>query len=97
MVAGAQPAPTGELVLPDPFEIVSIRSVAAPGGTVGNDWYRYEISQGDNTIVGYRAGGIDKVTDAVKLIVVRLNERRLQSRGRVHVVLGKAAGPTRRG
>ncbi|HUF72477.1 MAG TPA: hypothetical protein VMR74_06225 [Gammaproteobacteria bacterium] len=96
MVAGNQPAPESDLVLPNPFEIVSIRSVAAPGGAVGNDWYRYEICQGDNTIVGYRAGGLDKVTDAVELIVIRLNERRLQKRGRVHVVLGKAAGPAGR-
>lgn len=87
MVGGEQPAPQSDLVLPDPFEIVSIRSVAAPGGAAGNDWYRYEISQGENTIVGYRAGGIDKVTVAVESIVDGLNERRRHKRGRVHVVL----------
>lgn len=80
-----------EPLLPDPYEIVSIRSVAPPGGTVGAEWCRYEISQGDNTIVGYRAGGTKSVRDAVEAIVLRLNERRKQRRGRVHVVLGQKA------
>jgi hypothetical protein len=77
--------------LPDPFEIVSIRAVAAPPGTAGADWYRYEICQGDNRIVGYRAGEAGTVRAAVELIVVGLNLRRTHRRGRVHVVLGSRA------
>lgn len=73
--------------LSDPFRIVSINSAAAPSGEAGTGWYRYEIKQGPNRIVGYRAGGIDLVTDAVELMVTRLNERRYHRRGRVHVVL----------
>ena len=80
--------------LPDPFEIVSIRAVAAPPGTAGANWHRYEICQGDNRIVGYRAGANATVREAVELIVVGLNLRRTQRRGRVHVVLGsKASSP----
>ena len=74
--------------LPDPFKIVSIHAVAAPPGTAGANWHRYEISQGDNRIVGYRAGAGATVREAVELIVVGLNLRRTRRRGRVHVVLG---------
>jgi hypothetical protein len=73
--------------LPDPFEIVSIRAVSAPDGTAGADWYRYEISQGDNRIVGYRKGASGVVREAVELIVVGLNMRRTRRSGRVHLVL----------
>jgi hypothetical protein len=77
--------------LPDPFEIVSIHAVAAPPGTAGANWHRYEISQGNNRIVGYRAGARATVREAVELIVVGLNLRRTRRRGRVHVVLGSKA------
>jgi len=79
--------------LPDPFEIVSIRAVAPPPGTAGADWYRYEISQGANRIVGFRAGAAGIVREAVELIVVRLNMRRTHRRGRVHVVLDSKSRP----
>lgn len=85
----------GELKLPDPYEIVSIRSVAAPSGMTGGDWHRYEISQGHNTIVGYRAGAADVVQEAVESIVQHLNMRRMISRGRVHVVLHSKASQGR--
>lgn len=87
MVAGDQDTPEGGPRLPDPYEIVSIRSVTAPKGAAGTDWHRYEICQGTNQIVGYRAGGIESVTLAVERIVRDLNERRRHRRGRVHVVL----------
>jgi hypothetical protein len=67
-------------------------SGAVWNGAAGAAWHRYEISQGDNTIVGYRAGGIDKVRIDVEGIVVRLNERRLHRRGRVHVILQPRSG-----
>ena len=72
---------------PDPFKIVSIRSVSAPVGAAGADWYRYEIGQGDNRIVGYRKGTASIVREAVELIVVRLNMRRMLKSGRVHLIL----------
>ena len=73
--------------LPDPFEIVSIRAVSAPPGTAGANWHRYEINQGDNRIVGYRAGATGMVREAVQLIVAGLNMRRIHKRGRVHMIL----------
>ena len=83
--------------LPDPYELVSIRAVPAPGGAAGSTWHRYEITQGRNRIVGYRDGGIDNVTLAVQAIVLGLNDRRRQRRGRVDVVLqpsSRAAKPS---
>jgi hypothetical protein len=53
----------------------------------GADWHRYEIRQGANTIVGYRTGAIENVLSAVESIVLRMNERRRDRRGRVQVVL----------
>jgi predicted Zn-dependent protease len=91
MVEDAPAESVDELVLPDPFEIISIRSVAAPNGMPAADWHRYEISQGHNRIVGYRAGAADTVREAVELIVLRLNMRRRHRRGRVHVVLQSKA------
>lgn len=91
MVSNADLPKSDELKLPDPFKIVSIRAVAAPPGAAGADWFRYEVSQGDNRIVGYRAGAADTVREAVELIVVGLNLRRTRRRGRVHVVLNSKA------
>jgi hypothetical protein len=91
MVSSANLASSGESELPDPFEIASTRAVAAPPGTAGADWHRYEKSQGDNRIVGYRTGDADMVREVVELIVVRLNMRRTYSRGRAHVVLHSKA------
>ena len=91
MVSDADIPTLDEPKLPDPFEIVSIRAVAAPAGTAGENWHRYEISQGDNRIVGYRTGAGATVRAAVELIVVGLNLRRTRRRGRVHVVLGSKA------
>jgi hypothetical protein len=91
MTEDAQTPAAGEMALPDPYEIVSICSVSAPSGMPGADWHRYEISQGRNTIVGYRAGAADIVREAVELIVLGLNMRRTNRRGRVHVVLQSRA------
>ena len=97
MVTDAETSMTGEPQLPDPYEIVSIRSVVAPSGMTGMDWHRYEISQGSNRIVGYRSGAAEIVQEAVELIVLNLNTRRTASRGRVHVVLQSKSSRDRRG
>ena len=51
----------------------------------GADWHRYVIAQGNNTIFGYRQGNLKSVTTSVEEIVMRLNERRMGRRGRVHL------------
>ncbi len=69
-----------------PYEIVSVRRAEPPPGAVGSTWYRYVITQGANTIDGWRQGNLRAVTEAVEEIVTQLNERRLHKRGRVHLV-----------
>jgi len=69
-----------------PYEIVSVQRAEPPPGVEGSDWYRYVITQGDNTINGCRQGNLKAVTLAVEEIVVQLNERRLGKRGRVNLV-----------
>ena len=70
-----------------PYEIASVRRAEAPPGADGSDWHRYVITQGINTINGCRQGTLEAVTEAVKEIVVQLNGRRLNSRGRVQLVI----------
>lgn len=91
MVGNTHLPATIESKLPDPYELISIRAVAAPSGMSGGDWHRYEIGQGSNRIVGYRSGTVEIVQEAVEQIVVGLNSRRTIKRGRVHVVLQSKA------
>ncbi len=87
------PARAGRL--DHPFKVSSITRAAAPQGvSSAADWYRYEIAQGTNAIVGHREGSLQAVTQAVAEIVTRLNERRMGKTGRVHLTPGpkKARG-----
>jgi len=52
----------------------------------GEDWHRYVISQGNNTIEGYRQGKPRAVKQAVEEIVAQVNERHMGKRGRVNLV-----------
>ena len=74
--------------LDHPFEVSSITRADAPEGALSANWYRYEIAQGPNAIVGHREGSLQAVTQAVAEIVIRLNERRLGKAGRVHLTPG---------
>ena len=67
------------------FQLGPIEKAKAPDGGSGDDWFRYTILQGANTITGYRQGSQRAVTKAVKIIVVELNERRNGKKGRVHL------------
>lgn len=75
-----------------PFKVSSITRADAPAGAVSASWYRYEIAQGANAIVGHREGSLEAVTGAVDDIVARLNERRLGKTGRVHLTPGPKKG-----
>ncbi len=73
-----------------PYEIVSVQRAKPPPGEKGFYWYRYVIAfEGSNTIYGCRQGGIKAVTRAVEEIVVKVNERHLNNRGRVQLALKK--------
>ena len=85
--------PDESTILPEPYEIVSIRRTEPPGDGKGSNWYRYKIVQGSNTILGYRKGSLKVVTRAVEEIVDQLNERRTGKRGRVHLVTVKTKKP----
>ena len=76
-----------ESPLGKPYEIVSVRPAQAPPGGEGSEWHRYVIQQGSNTIRGCREGSLASVTEAVEEIIVKLNDRRINKRGRTHIVL----------
>jgi hypothetical protein len=61
-------------ILETPFRLDVIEEVAAPDGCEGV-WQRYVIVQGENTIVGTRAGNEREVKAAVLDFVERLNLR----------------------
>ena len=67
------------------YRIVSVRRAEPPSGAEGSDWHRYVIAQGSSTITGYRRGSLKTVTTVVEEFVAKLNERRLNNRGRVHL------------
>jgi hypothetical protein len=71
--------------LAESFELNDIKRAKAPDGGTGQDWHRYIITQGPNKITGYRQGSQRAVTQAVKEIVLELNERRNGKKGRVHL------------
>jgi hypothetical protein len=71
--------------LPDLYQLDQIEKAPAPDGGAGKDWFRYTITQGRNTITGYKQGSQRAVTRAVKQIIVDLNERRGGKKGRVHL------------
>lgn len=80
------PAATSkQTILPDTYQLDHIEKASAPAGCDGKDWFRYTITQGLNTITGYKQGSQRAVTKAVKQIVVDLNERRGGKKGRVHL------------
>jgi hypothetical protein len=83
MPAATISPPTRQLA--EAFEMNDIKRAKAPDGGAGQDWYRYIITQGPNTITGYRQGSQRTVTKAVKEIVLELNERRNGKKGRVHL------------
>ena len=83
MPAATNPQPTRRL--PKSFKLDDIERAKAPDGGSGQDWFRYIITQGHNTITGYRQGSQRAVTKAVKEIVLELNERRNGKKGRVHL------------
>ena len=74
-------------ILPvQPYEIVSVSRSDPPSGMEGDDWHRYVISQGKNTIEGYRQGKPRAVKKAVEEIVAQVNERHMGKRSRVNRV-----------
>lgn len=67
--------------------MVSVRRADTPPGADGAEWHGYVIKQGSNMIRGCRQGTLAAVTEAVEEIIVKLNDRRVNKRGRTHIVL----------
>ncbi len=81
------------LMIEDNYEIVSVRPTEPPTDMDGTNWHSYVIVQGANTIHGYRQGSLSTVTQAVRDLVIQLNERRAGKRGRVHLVMPTSKKP----
>lgn len=77
--------------LGEPYELLSVDKTDAPMEGDSGTWCRYMITQGNNTITGYKKGSRTAVTKAAKVIVADLNERRTGRRGRVHLTSSKSS------
>lgn len=73
----------------DPFTLKSISKSEPPVGVDSENWHRYVITQGHNTIVGQLQGSKANTERAVLEIVERLNERRRGKTGRVQLSPGR--------
>jgi hypothetical protein len=73
----------------DPFTLKSISKSEPPAGVDSENWHRYVITQGHNTIVGQLQGSKANTERAVLEIVERLNERRRGKTGRVQLSPGR--------
>lgn len=72
------------------FEVASVLPMEPPEGSEASEWHSYVITQGDNTIRGYREGNLNTVTEAAKVIVGQLNERRMGKRARAQLVIASS-------
>jgi len=84
-------------VIDKDYEIVSVEQADPPDDMEGTGWYSYIIGQGANKIQGYRQGDLASVTRSVEEIVLRLNERRIGKRGRVHLDMSHRGKPAKTG
>lgn len=73
----------------DPFTLKSITKSEPPAGVDSENWHRYIITQGHNTIVGQLQGSRANTERAVLEIIERLNERRRGKTGRVQLSPGR--------
>lgn len=73
----------------DPFTLKSIVRSDAPAGAESDNWHKYVITQGANTIVGQLQGTKAAAERAVLEIIDRLNERRRGKTGRVQLSPGR--------
>jgi hypothetical protein len=73
----------------DPFMLKSITRSEAPAGADSENWHRYVIIQGHNTIVGQLQGSRANTERSVLEIIDRLNERRRGKTGRVQLSPGR--------
>ena len=80
-----------------PFSIGQVESVKPPTEGQGKYWRKYTIVQGQNTITGYRQGGVKAVRKAVNEMIVDMNQRRMGKRGRVHLDMSHRGKPAKTG
>jgi len=73
----------------EPFALKSIAKSPPPEGVDTQNWHRYVIIQGKNTIVGQLQGTKASTERAVLEIIDRLNERRRGKSGRVQLSPGR--------
>lgn len=58
------------------FDLKSVEKVDAPEGLPGDNWYRYVLECGENTIEGHKPGTLRAVTQHAQTVVDDLNERK---------------------
>ena len=72
------------------FVVASVLPMEPPQDSDASEWHSYVITQGDNTIRGYREGNLKTVSEAANVIVGQLNERRMGKRARAQLVIANS-------
>lgn len=57
------------------FRVGRVEPVSVPNGGGGEDWHRYVLENGRNSITGLRRGSLRQVTDHARRLARDLNER----------------------
>jgi RNA recognition motif-containing protein len=79
-VPSLEDAETSRAVTPRRFEVTEVKKVEGPGGSGGNDWYRYVLSQGASRITGFHRGTLEEVTEYAVECGAAFNERNQSGR-----------------
>ena len=71
-----------------PYTLESNSSCEPPYQSTENNWYQYNISQGTNTITGYKSGEYTYVIQSINANIERLNLRQKGKFGPLHTSTG---------
>jgi len=59
------------------FWVANIEKTPTPEGMSGDNWYKYQIGEGESAINGMRSGSLKSVTEYAEEFAANLNERTL--------------------
>jgi RNA recognition motif-containing protein len=62
------------------YQVVSVEKASGPGGSLSDDWYRYELQSGPSSITGFHRGTRDEVTEYATECAAAFNLRSMKGK-----------------
>ena len=62
------------------YQVASVEKATGPGGSAGDDWYRYELTSGPSSITGFHRGTLDEVTEYATECAAAFNLRSMKGK-----------------